>query len=130
MSNPSEKDGSYWSSHDLSIGEQVVKANLAEFDGLELHKGWIPDRFGDVQNQMFSFVHVDVDLYQPTLDSISFFYEKLSVGGIFVCDDYGFLTCPGATLAMNEFLQARPEKMVALPGGGGFFIKGCKTAAE
>ena len=130
LSNPSEKDGSYWSSHDLSIGEQVVKANLAEFDGLELHKGWIPDRFGDVQNQMFSFVHVDVDLYQPTLDSISFFYEKLSVGGIFVCDDYGFLTCPGATLAMNEFLQARPEKMVALPGGGGFFIKGCKTAAE
>jgi hypothetical protein len=52
------------------------------------------------------------------------------VGGIFVCDDYGFLTCPGATKAMDEFLLTKREKMISLPGGGGFFIKGCVTAPE
>ncbi|MBK8519937.1 MAG: hypothetical protein IPL54_03330 [Chitinophagaceae bacterium] len=30
-------------------------------------------KFSEVQALTFSFVHIDVDLYQPTLDSIEFF---------------------------------------------------------
>jgi hypothetical protein len=71
---------------------------------------------------------VDVDLYEPTRDSIRFFYDRLNPGGILVCDDYLFMTCPGATEAIDEFLADKPEKMLGLPGGGGFFIKGCATA--
>lgn len=59
-----------------------------------------------------------------------FFYDRLNIGGVFVCDDYGFLTCPGATAAIQDFLISKPEKMVSLPGGGGFFIKGCITSPE
>ena len=73
-------------------------------------------------------MHIDVNLYQPTLDSLAFFYPRMQHGGIVVCDDYGFSTCPGATRAVQEFLADAPEKMVALPVGGGFFIKGCPTA--
>jgi hypothetical protein len=130
LSTPSAKDGKYWSENDLSIGEKVVAENLSEFDKFKLYKGWIPDRFNDIENLTFSFVHVDVDLYDPTADSLIFFYPKLNPGAIFVCDDYGFLTCPGATSAIDEFLISRPEKMISLPGGGGFFIKGCSTSAE
>lgn len=130
LSKPSGADGEYWSESDLSISEDVVKSNLSEFERVKFYKGWIPERFGEVRDLMFSFVHVDVDLYAPTLDSAIFFYDRLTDGGIFLCDDYGFLTCPGVTLAINEFLQDKPEKMIALPGGGGFFIKGCAAAAE
>jgi O-methyltransferase len=128
LSSPSGKDGDYWTSGDLSVGEGLVKQNLAEFDRMSLYKGWIPSRFHEVDERKFSFVHVDVDLYQPTLDSITFFYDRLSNGGIFVCDDYGFDTCTGATAAVDDFLQSKPEKMLALPDGGGFFIKNCITA--
>ena len=38
-----------------------------------LLKGWIPSRFEEVKDKNFSFVHIDVDLYQPTLDSLNFF---------------------------------------------------------
>lgn len=130
LSNPSKVDGEYWTANDLSIAERVVNKNLGEFSDFKLYKGWIPNRFGDVEGCVFSFVHVDVDLYEPTLESIKFFYERLNIGGIFVCDDYGFLTCPGATAAIEEFLLSKPEKMVSLPGGGGFFIKGCITSQE
>ena len=78
----------------------------------------------------FSFVHIDVDLYDPTKDSISFFYDRLNADGIIVCDDYGFTTCPGATRACNEFLENKPEKMIALSGGGGFLIKDCNVATS
>jgi hypothetical protein len=128
LSAPSAEDGDYWQGGDLAISEDVVRANLKEFPNIEFHKGWIPDRFPDVADRAFSFVHVDVDLYQPTLDSVRFFYDRLSTGGILVCDDYGFLTCPGATEAIDEFLADKPEKMLGLPGGGGFFIKGRSTA--
>jgi O-methyltransferase len=130
LSNPVEKDSRYWNANDLSFNEEFVKKNLFDFSNVNFYRGWIPKRFDEVRKHNFSFVHVDVDLYEPTLDSIKFFYERINTGGVFVCDDYGFLTCPGATAAMDEFLLSKQEKMIFLPGGGGFFIKGCMTAQE
>jgi predicted O-methyltransferase YrrM len=69
-------------------------------------------------------VHIDVDLYNPTKDSLEFFCPRLRPGGIIVCDDYGFSSCPGATAACNEFLADKPEKMIGLSDGGGFLFKG------
>lgn len=130
LSNPIGKDGDYWSASDLSISEDAVRDNLRDFERIKFYKGWIPDRFSEINDVDFAFVHVDVDLYEPTRESIAFFYDRLKTGGIFLCDDYGFLTCPGATAAVQEFLSGKPEKMVSLAGGGGFFVKGCVTAPE
>jgi O-methyltransferase len=128
MSAPSPRDGTHWRAGDLSAGENAVTENLAPFAGaIRMHSGWIPRRFADVTEARFSFVHVDVDLFQPTHDSICFFYERLNPGGIFLCDDYAFTSCPGATEAVDAFLADKPEKMLSLPAGGGFFIKGCRT---
>ncbi|MCP9443056.1 MAG: TylF/MycF family methyltransferase [Nitrospira sp.] len=130
LSAPSSSDGKHWRQFDLGFDMQRVKDNLAEFAQVSYYKGWIPERFNEVADREFAFVHVDVDLYQPTADSVSFFYERLNKGGVLLCDDYGFLTCPGATRAMDEFLEDKVEKMIFLPGGGGFFIKGTRTAMK
>lgn len=128
ISAPSVADGSYWEKGNLACGLDTVKVNLHLFNNISWHKGWIPARFKDVEDRTFSFVHIDVDLYEPTRDSVRFFYPRMNQGGIIVCDDYGFTVCPGATQAMDEFLADKPEKMIALPCGGGFLIKGCQTA--
>lgn len=131
LSEPNENDGDYWSKGALAVSDEVVARNLAPFaDMLVFHKGWIPDRFPDVADRRFSFVHVDVDLEQPTRDSLEFFYDKLNPGGIFLCDDYAFGSCPGATKAIDEFLDDKVEKMIKLDSGGGFFMKGIRTAAD
>lgn len=128
LSHPGTLDGRYWNSGTFATAEAVVAANLEPFkDKFRIHKGWIPSRFSEVANRRFSFVHVDVDLHQPTLDSVEFFYERLNPGGILLCDDYGCSTCPGATKALDEFLAAKAEKMISLADGGGFFIKGALT---
>jgi len=125
LSKPSAVDGGFWSEGDLACSLDVVKANLSEFDedAVRFHQGWIPDRFPDVSAQRFSFVHIDVDLYEPTRNSLAFFYPRMQVGGIILCDDYGFTTCPGATAAFDEYLLDKPEPMIGLPCGGGFLIK-------
>lgn len=123
LSQPLEKDGNYWKKGDLTVVEESVKNNLKDFSSCVFCKGWIPERFSMAQDKTFSFVHIDVDLYQPTLDSLKFFYERLVTGGIMLCDDYGFSSCPGATAAMDEFFSTLPESIVHVPTGQAFIVK-------
>lgn len=128
LSKPSTLDGEHWSEGDFSCDLETVTKNLSEFSNVSIHKGWIPERFSDVEGYRFCFVHIDLDLYQPTFDSIEFFYHRMNTGGIIICDDYGFTSCPGATKAIDQFLKNKNEKMVALSCGGGFLVKGCGTS--
>ena len=101
-----------------------VERTLAEFPFVKLYEGWIPDRFDEVEARQFCFVHVDVDLYQPTLNCLEFFYPRLSSGGVVVVDDYGYSAFPGAKRAVDEFLQRNDHQMFyEVPVGGAFFIK-------
>lgn len=76
-----------------------------------------------MENKTFALVHVDVDLYQPTLDSLEFFFPRLLPGGILVCDDYGSGSYPGARTAMDEYFSNQLENIIELPQGQGFVQK-------
>lgn len=127
LSEPGPSDGVHWARGDMRCGISEVKKALDGFDVI-LHAGWIPDRFGEVADRTFSFVHIDVDLARPTAESLAFFYPLMEKGGIILCDDYGFSTCEGATEAIDQYLQNKSEKMLALPDGGGFLIRNTATA--
>lgn len=129
LSEPNKKDrvktkeAYEWKKNDLSYSENLVRKNLRNFNNVEYFKGWIPEKFNEVKNDTFCFVHIDVDLYQPTKDSLEFFYNKVNKGGIILCDDYGSELCPGAFKAMNEFFQDKEENIIELTTGQGFIIK-------
>ena len=108
---------------EFACGEDIVKENLREFDFVEYKKGWIPERFTEVKDNKFSFVHIDVDMYQPIFDAFEFFYERMVIGGIIVFDDYGFTYFPGAKKAVDEFLEDKDDFFLALPSGQAFMIK-------
>jgi len=114
----------HWAAGDLSVPLEETRRKLARFGNVRYHKGWIPERFEEVAARSFSFVHIDVDLYQPTRDSLEFFYPRLVPGGILLCDDYGYHTCPGAQRAFDEFAATTTEQSVVhLPTGQGFIVK-------
>ena len=104
---------------------ETVKANLSEFDKfIYFFKGWIPKRFHEVKDNKFSFVHIDLDLYEPTKDSLDFFGEKIIKGGIILLDDYGSLDFPGAKLATDNFLKKNNSfSFLHLSYGSAFLIK-------
>jgi hypothetical protein len=113
-----------WKEHDLAVSLDTVSRHLHQFPFVCYYPGWIPARFGEVADRRFSFVHVDVDLYRPTRDSLAFFYERLVPGGILLCDDYGSIHCPGATKAFDEFLADKAEpSVIQLTTGQGFIVK-------
>jgi predicted O-methyltransferase YrrM len=103
---------------------QLVKNNLKEFDFIEYYKGWIPERFHEIEDEQFMFVNIDVDLYHPIKDSLEFFYPRLSPGGIIFLDDYGFSQFPGAKRAVDEYLTKIDCKFfMYFPFGGAVIVK-------
>ena len=118
-----EKGAYIWKQGDLSSPEEKLKGTLKQFENIEVFKGWIPDRFTEVSDNVFKLVHLDVDLYQPTLDCLTFFYPRMTSGGVIVMDDYGFLTCPGAHKAADEYMKDKTEHIIHLPTGQGIIIK-------
>lgn len=122
--NP-DLDGSFWQRGYLSASLQEVQANCWQYASFfTCLQGWIPERFGDIAECQFSFVHIDVDLYEPTRDSLEFFGARMVSGGVIVCDDYGFATCPGARKAVDDFAAAQHMPVVHLPTGQGVLFFG------
>jgi O-methyltransferase len=107
----------------LAISPQVALNNLADFEFCTLVKGWIPQCFEPAVDQTFRLVHIDLDLYQPTLDSLDFFYPRTGAGAVFVFDDYGHLTCPGVRQAVDEFFRDKPEIVVESVCGTSFVFR-------
>lgn len=88
---------------------------------VEFHKGLFPESTGTVQNCRFSFVHLDVDLYQSTLDCLKFFYPRLNSGGIIISHDY--VCSEGVNLAFAEFFADKPETPIELIGYQAMVVK-------
>lgn len=76
---------------------------------VKLIKGIFPESALSISDFVrFSFVHLDADQYESTLNSLKFFYNRMVGGGVIVCDDYHYLN--GVDKAISEFLQDKPEK--------------------
>jgi len=133
LSVPGEKDAIDWSSEEaehLSLnmrsGQYAFPLNLVQgnvhrlFPQVELHVGWIPQVFSAQPERAYRFVHIDVDLYQPTIDSLDYFFPRLSEGGIVITDDYSW---PGARKAFDEFSVRNALELHATDTGQAFFVK-------
>lgn len=84
----------------------AVRAYLADCPNVTLHPGRFPATAVELDGTRFSFVHLDVDVYQSTRDGLEYFFEKLTPGGVMVLDDYGWKDCPGVARAVKEFQTA------------------------
>jgi len=100
-----------------------VQSYLADCPNALLYAGFFPATARLIEQRTFSFVHVDVDIYQSVFDCCDFFYPRLAHGGIMVFDDYGLITCPGVKLAVDTFFAGKPEVPCYLPTGQAVVVR-------
>lgn len=87
---------------------EAVCEYLAEFDFVCVHKGEFSAVSPNLRSSHYRLVHIDTDLFKPTLNCLNYFLPRLSPGGILLIDDYLGRKCPGVTSAVHEFLAAHP----------------------
>lgn len=93
---------------------ESVQAYLGAFRDVRYYKGLFPLSAAELEaGRRFALVHIDVDLYQSTLDCLQYFYPRLTPGGILLSHDYSVLE--GVRQAFGEFLADKPERLVELP---------------
>jgi O-methyltransferase len=96
-----------------SIAE--VRRNLSEFSSrLEFHQGYFPDSAAGLEDLRFSFVHLDLDLYQSTLSALEWFWPRMNPGAVLLSHDYPL--SDGVVKAFHEFFAVRAEPFIALSG--------------
>ncbi len=99
---------------ELSASLESVKHYLNSYNNIYFYKGLFPSTSGPVSDKKFSFVHLDVDLYESTMDCLKFFYPRMSTGGVILSHDYQDLI--GVKKAFDEFFKDKPE-IVLEPSG-------------
>ena len=119
-----EKDP--WFSEGQYCAESVeaVEELLRDFlSKIDIRCGWIPETFRGLEENHYAFVHLDVDLYQSTLDCCRYFYPRLSAGGVLLFDEYAFAPARGEKDAVDEFFADKPESPITLPTGQAMVLK-------
>jgi hypothetical protein len=103
---------------------------IPRFKRVELVKGdatvTVPDYVCRNPGLRISLLHLDMDLYGPTMAALTHLYPLVVPGGAVVLDEYGMAGFPGESAAFDEYFGDRRPKLTKFPYSstpGGYFIK-------
>lgn len=102
---------------DFLTKEELQRAlDLKEIRNTELIEGNIVETVPEYVNNhpylRIALLHIDVDIYEPTVTGLEYLYDKVVKGGIIILDDYGIA---GETDAVDEFFKNKDVEIKRLP---------------
>ncbi len=98
-----------------------VMARMPHPDRVSVHPGLFPDSLKGLEDQ-FAFVSLDVDLFEPTLAGLEYFYPRLSPGGFIFIHDYNNKRYSGVRHAVDSFLTKGQIPAFPLPDFAGTLV--------
>jgi O-methyltransferase len=113
LPKPSKFDSPRFFEGSYSCSRESVAAYLTGLP-CKFYEGYFPGTAAPLENTRFSFVHLDVDLYQSTVEGLKFFYPRMSPGAVLISHDYQ--SSEGVDKAFAEFFADKPEPVVSLSG--------------
>ena len=84
--------------------EEYVKSIMPYKNQVVIIKGHFPKSAMEIDDK-FAFVNLDMDLYEPTLRGLEFFYPKMARGGIILVHDYFRKDLQGVKKAVHRFCE-------------------------
>jgi len=105
------------------IPVEEVRKMMQEYPNITIYPGLFPDTSDPIKDKKFAFVHIDVNIYEPTLACLEFFYPRIVKGGILLCHDYFGHEYPGVKKAFDEFFKDKPELVLETLGSHCLMVK-------
>ena len=95
----------------LAVSLEEVQQNFLAFgmldDGVRFLKGWFKDTLPSAPIGKLAVMRLDGDYYASTMDALVNLYDKLSVGGYVIIDDYAEDHWTYCRKAVDEFRDQR-----------------------
>jgi hypothetical protein len=110
MGGPPEANKQVGAFRETSSALVLEKLHRFRAQNVSLIPGYFRDSLPGVADHRFSFVHLDIGIYDAYKECLEFFYPRLSAQGIILLNDYGKPRWPGCTRAVDEFLSGKSEK--------------------
>ncbi len=120
------RDSYYRGGEHANTSQEIVESLLGDvgISNAILLEGVFPEDTGDlIDDHLFCFCHIDVDVYQSARDVFEWVWPRLTVGGIVVYDDYGFYGCEGVTAHVNEIFPDARRTVVHNLNGQAIVVK-------
>lgn len=100
---------------------EEVKNYLKDYPNVYVYKGIFPSNADSIKDKRFSFVHLDLDLYKATKESLEFFYPRMNKGGVIISHDY--LYAKGVRKAFDDFFKNKSEPIIEMSGTQCLIVK-------
>lgn len=114
LPEPKGDDAKVEKKGNFACGLESIQKYLAGVPNITYHKGFCPHSIrGVLDDHKFALVHLDVDLYDSTLECLEYFWPRLVPGGVVLSHDYSILA--GVRRAFTEFTQNTRERVIELP---------------
>ena len=111
--NASNRDPFYRGGEFSDTSEDDVRnlfSSRQDMNFVSIHKGVFPEETGALlEGRFFRLVHIDVDVYISAKNIFEWVWKRLSIGGVIIFDDYGFVDCAGITNFVNEEIRHRED---------------------
>lgn len=87
-------------------------------------QGFFPETAKDIED-VFAFVSIDTDLYEPVLKGLQYFFPRMARGGYIFIHDFNNDYYKGARKAVEDFCREHNTGYVPIPdlGGSAIIIK-------
>lgn len=122
----SSRDSTYRGGECANTSQRIVERLLDDLGltNVTVLTGVFPEQTAHlVGDSTFRFCHIDVDVYQSAKDVVDWIWERMSIGGIVVYDDYGFAGCDGITRYVEEQTNERDRIVVHNLNGHAVVVK-------
>lgn len=102
---------------------ESVKPIVGDYAGIRWVVGMFPNSVTtEMQQEEFSFVSIDCDIYEPVYQGLKFFWPRMASRGVIFIHDYSSGYWPGATKAVDRFCDEFTVAGCLLPDLSGTYI--------
>jgi O-methyltransferase len=102
--------------------EEVV-GRFAAFPNIDVIKGRVPEVLADRSPNQIAFIHVDLNNTQAEIAALDILFDRVTVGGVILFDDYCWAASRPQHDAENAWFAKRGLQILPLPTGQGVFVK-------
>ena len=102
--------------HFTKVDVEAVYERMPYKDKVIIKKGYFPETAAGLEEK-FIFVNLDMDLYNPTLEGLRYFYPRMNQHGVILIHDYFSDMFPNVKKAVEQYESETGNVLYKMPIG-------------